>query len=76
MSQQHFPDHPLIGKTVVLEDPTFDGARWKVTDVWIDIGAKDSAPRNCTLDILDVDDEDWGYMSAADVEELLLKQAL
>ena len=75
MSQQHFHDHPLIGKIVVLEDPTFNGARWKVSDVWIDIGAPDDAPRWCTVDIMDAGEEDWVYMTAADVEELLLKQA-
>ena len=60
MSQKHFPEDPLMGKTV-----TFDDREWEVVDVWIDIAADDDAPRN--LDIAPLDDLDDRYsMSVAD----------
>ena len=53
MTQKHFPDDPIMGTTFAI-----DGHKWVVVDVWVDIGAKNGAPLNVSLDR--EDGEDFG----------------
>ena len=64
MSQRHFKNDPHMGLRFIIEDE-----EWEITDVWVDIGAEEDAPRNVTLD--QVHGEDFGlYMSVEEVDRL------
>jgi hypothetical protein len=58
MSQRHFRDDPIMGKTVEI-----DGKPWTVIDVWVDIGDRDDAPRSVTLEYADEEDGDDDHFS-------------
>ena len=68
MSQKHFKDDPLIGKCFVIDDPdpAIADCGWEVTDAWVDIGAKDDAPRSYTLERWDGEHETGPLYYGAD----------